>query len=466
MSDKISDEALAAIDAFLAKNKPTKLPTGMTSHSGYVYVDGKLVLKDQKDNPNAKGHWQRKAGSISPSVAERRQRLRDYMTKGMSALECAQSENVPVRTIYNDAKAIGRPFGDVIKEIPKTKTQALPAPSKPIPTEPAEVATSPMPKVRKSRASKRVAIRREEVAKLVAEGMDRKSMAKRFNVTPATISADMTKLGIKTREQGTFDKSALKRDKANANTIAKVADRRRFKAAPVPFGTPSKLAPDTAKRTIFPDRVLPVGDEDVLKDGSNNSKIGGDVLLGWLQGARIYTLTIEERATCPTSCSLWSACYGNSMQFARRWEHGQPLMDKIEAELDTLLGLYERILVRLHVLGDFWSVEYATFWRQMLARHRGLHVFGFTAHKPGSSIGTVIRETRAAHPTRYMIRHSDMTGPMGSFTLDFPTEMKTIGDAVVCPEQVDGMKNHPESRHCGNCAVCWSSDRPVAFVVH
>ena len=48
--------------------------------------------------------------------------------------------------------------------------------------------------------------------------------------------------------------------------------------------------------------------ENVLKCGRNNSKIGGDVLVGRLRGARIFTLTLEERATCPRSCAMWRAC--------------------------------------------------------------------------------------------------------------------------------------------------------------
>ena len=35
--------------------------------------------------------------------------------------------------------------------------------------------------------------------------------------------------------------------------------------------------------------------------------------------------------------------------------------------------------VRLHNLGDFYSVEYVELWRRLLARHSALHVWGYTA---------------------------------------------------------------------------------------
>ena len=38
---------------------------------------------------------------------------------------------------------------------------------------------------------------------------------------------------------------------------------------------------------------------------SKNKKLGKVVKVGRLQGARIFTLTLEERATCPTTCAHW-----------------------------------------------------------------------------------------------------------------------------------------------------------------
>lgn len=269
------------------------------------------------------------------------------------------------------------------------------------------------------------------------------------------------------------DKARIKKEVRAEKASRSVRDRRRFKTTPVPMGDPGK--PITADHlssisgaTIFPTRVFDVGDENVLKDGSSNSKIGGDVLKGALKGARIVTLTLQERATCPRSCGLWNECYGNSMQYARRWKHGADLEAKIEKEVAELCAAHPAVLVRLHVLGDFYSVDYALHWALLLRTHENLHVFGFTAHLPASEIGQAVGHMRDEFGLRFSMRHSGMTGPWGSFTLDFPTEQKRIGDAVVCPEQRDGMNGGREGRHCGNCTLCWADEDgvPIAFVIH
>ena len=116
-----------------------------------------------------------------------------------------------------------------------------------------------------------------------------------------------------------------------------VRDRRRFKAGPIANGSYAKTAPADATGTIYPTRVSPVLEgEAVLKDGAHSSKIGGDVLVGRLRGAKIFTLTLEERATCPRSCRHWVGCYGNAMQAARRWQHGPELIDRLANEVAAL----------------------------------------------------------------------------------------------------------------------------------
>jgi hypothetical protein len=44
-------------------------------------------------------------------------------------------------------------------------------------------------------------------------------------------------------------------------------------------------------------------------------------------------------------------------------------------DIDHLNGF----AVRLHNLGDFYSVEYVGLWRRLLERHSALHVWGYTA---------------------------------------------------------------------------------------
>jgi hypothetical protein len=133
-------------------------------------------------------------------------------------------------------------------------------------------------------------------------------------------------------------------------------------------------------RTLFPSQVFDVGDEWLLKSGENSAKIGKVVTKGAWRGFPIYTLTLEERATCPTSCRHWGSCYGNSTPWARRWRPGPPLEWRLEREVAALELEYPGgFAVRLHNLGDFYSVGYVELWRALLDRHAALHCFGFTA---------------------------------------------------------------------------------------
>lgn len=246
-------------------------------------------------------------------------------------------------------------------------------------------------------------------------------------------------------------------------------DRRRFKQGLVASGVVKWRAPEGAKGTTHKATVLdwaPGVGETILKDGAHNQKIGGDVHHGRLAGARILTLSLEERATCPKSCALWRECYGNGMPRARRWRPSEAFEAALDLEVRAWCLHHEKVLVRLHVLGDFYSMDYLALWVRLLDDLPNLNVFGFTAWKPGSEIGAGISRVRAALGRRFAIRHSGMTGKWGSFTLDFPTEQKQIGDALVCPEQLSGNGIGPAGIHCGSCCACWRGDKPIAFMLH
>ena len=332
-----------------------------------------------------------------------------------------------------------------------------------------------LPAQRRGRKANDMARRRAEVRRLVGEGATAKEIVRELekigiSVSAMTVQADKKHLGL-TREyrtNGAGCKVTQKKRAAAEKSVARVSDRRRFKVTTVPFGEPSVLAPEDQDGPIFPDRVFqPDGDSElVLKDGCSNSKIGGDVLVGWLKGAYIATLTLPERTTCPRSCAMWRGCYGNSMHYARRFAPGQALEDQLRHEIDMACEKNVRVLIRLHVLGDFYSFDYLKLWAEMLDTYDNLYVFGFTAWKTDTEIGAGISRLRAVYPRRFMIRHSGAAGPWGSFTIPFPTDQKTIGDAIVCPEQLDSMSGSKKARHCGNCGVCWSTDRAVAFVEH
>lgn len=247
---------------------------------------------------------------------------------------------------------------------------------------------------------------------------------------------------------------------------AKLQDRRRFKTGMVADGS-ALVAAARLERTMFPDSVshfTDVSGEAILKDGSMNAKIGGDVLVGGLKGARIYTLTLEERATCPRSCKIWDGCYGNGMPFARRWVVTPLMIAALYTEVREVCAHDWNVLIRLHILGDFPSVEYVRHWGVMLHDFPKLHCFGFTAWQETTAIGAAVADLRDHYPDRFMIRHSGRTGTWGSFTIDWPTPRSRIGDALVCPEQRSSNGDAREGIHCGSCGACWASSDPIAFI--
>ena len=223
------------------------------------------------------------------------------------------------------------------------------------------------------------------------------------------------------------------------------------------------LAPADATGARFPTRVLPVSAMgSILVSGHSNVKIGRDVRKGKLRGYRIFTLSLEERATCPTSCEHWRSCYGNAMPFAKRVDHRDPaFLPALAEEIDMLMRKpWPGVLIRLHALGDFYSVEYVDFWRDMLVKRPRLSVFGYTARDGARDrIGGEVDRLNFRFPDRCLIRLSNGGWPDKS-TVSIKTEADCPANAFVCPEQTG------KTRCCATCAACWSTTKNVAFLVH
>jgi hypothetical protein len=200
----------------------------------------------------------------------------------------------------------------------------------------------------------------------------------------------------------------------------------------------------------------------VFKRGEFSAKIGGVVLKGHWRGLPIYTLTLEERATCPRSCAHWLNCYGNNSPYALRLKAGAELESRVVGEMTDLCALHpEGVAVRLHNLGDFYSIAYVRLWRTLIERHPRLHVFGFTARTDtaGDAIAIELAALVADHWPRFAIRASNGTG-MQRATVSIRSAAEKPADAIICPQQ----QNKTES--CSTCALCWQSERRIAFLEH
>ena len=224
----------------------------------------------------------------------------------------------------------------------------------------------------------------------------------------------------------------------------------------------------TGKRTLFPTTVREVGKEWLLKAGKHSAKIGGEVRKGPWKGFPIYTLTLEERATCPESCRHWGSCYGNHTHLARRWRHGPDLEWRLRREVAALeLEHGAGFAVRLHSLGDFYSVGYVRMWRDLLEKHPALHVFGYTARvdcEIAHEVAMLVRDYwRHANPPRFAVRFSN--APIMRYsTVTIEGPLQRPPDAVVCPAQ--WTPSGKKSDCCGTCALCWDTAKRVAFLQH
>ena len=202
----------------------------------------------------------------------------------------------------------------------------------------------------------------------------------------------------------------------------------------------------------------PSDSANVLKPGSNNKKLGYNVTSNRWKGKKLYSLTLVERETCPTSCHHWVDCYGNNMPFAHRYTTDN-LEDKLEQELAALIEKQPNgIVVRLHVLGDFYSVSYVKFWEEMMLKHPKLCLFGYTGREEFTAIGQRIQLLNSRFNERCVIRYS-RSKEYNSGNL-YAAEESFEGDSFTCPEQTGKVKS------CASCGLCWTTNKTVKFLSH
>lgn len=223
-----------------------------------------------------------------------------------------------------------------------------------------------------------------------------------------------------------------------------------------PHGRPNTLAADhkavVGAVSLFHSQVREPDDVIILKSGEHQRKIGSHVTKGKWRGMPIFTLTLEERATCPSSCQHWRDCYGNNMHWSKRLKHGPLLEETLDREICELAREHPAgFVVRLHILGDFYSPQYVGLWGLFLDRHPNLHIFGYTAYERDSDIGKAMQILRNSFPERWWVRWSHR---------DKETPLSTGDSGIVCPAQTGA------TDCCGTCGLCWTVNKPIKFLIH
>jgi hypothetical protein len=156
---------------------------------------------------------------------------------------------------------------------------------------------------------------------------------------------------------------------------------------------------------------------------------------------------------------------------ARRHKIGDPdvFYDRLSLEIAELSEEHEGILIRLHVLGDFPSVEYVAFWKDTLDEFQNVACFGYT-HRSieawgGDQIGEAIQSVKELHPERFRIRWSSPVARAdGSVVIDnVPKTNRGDNNEIVCPSQTE------DTACCATCALCWeisAAKECIAFIKH
>lgn len=213
-------------------------------------------------------------------------------------------------------------------------------------------------------------------------------------------------------------------------------------------------------RTLFPTRRFYVEEvRRVLVSGHNSRKVGKVVTKGKWAGYPIFTLTLPERETCPSSCAHWRDCYGNNSQWSMRIIPDADFEEVLWLELEGLNEVHPGgFVVRVHMLGDFYSVDYVRLWERALDAFPALHVFGYTARCPGTDpIGRALHPMIVTRWDRFAVRYSGIDeAEECAVTIDKGASTPH----VVCPAQ------RGKTECCATCGFCWQSRRTVAFERH
>lgn len=201
--------------------------------------------------------------------------------------------------------------------------------------------------------------------------------------------------------------------------------------------------------------------EPVLKSGHNNRKIGAIIQKGRWKGYPVFTLTLEERATCPRSCAHWLDCYGNKMNWPTRWMADADLIPALDRNLSVLAREYNNFVIRLHVLGDFYSVQYVRQWERWLDKLPGLHVYGYTAWPTSTEIGDLVSNIAKLRWDRFAVRISNGCGNERTTETVYSAALSgSVNGGIVCPVQTG------KTECCATCALCWQTQSKIVFLAH
>ena len=151
------------------------------------------------------------------------------------------------------------------------------------------------------------------------------------------------------------------------------------------------------------------------------------------------------------------------MPFAKRYAVNPSLCPSIHTDIMRLRNKHPQgIVIRLHVLGDFYSPEYVTFWEHMLDFWPNLCLFGYTARWGDDVQYAIHTQLNVRYPSRCVIRYSRNLPFNETLIARYATDESFSGDSFTCPEQTG------KADSCADCGLCWSdgATKTVRFLSH
>ena len=110
MADELSDEERELIDRAIRSGMVRRIGRGVSSHSGYIFTDGKLRAIDQADAGWRRMRSDSKRAAASRRIEARREKVLLLFSKGLSCRAIARRLDVNHKTISSDARALGLKF--------------------------------------------------------------------------------------------------------------------------------------------------------------------------------------------------------------------------------------------------------------------------------------------------------------------------------------------------------------------
>lgn len=192
--------------------------------------------------------------------------------------------------------------------------------------------------------------------------------------------------------------------------------------------------------------------------GEGNEKLG-----------EIFTFSLPSKITCPGS-SKWcrEKCYGKRYERRRlkcrnAYDRNLALSKTPEKFSGLMIGVIPRIITsfRIHVSGDFYSIEYIESWIKICSSFSNIQFWAYTRSWNVRTLIASLEKLRNLSNVQ-LFASTDTTMPLPSkgWRIAF-IEEDSRAEGILCPAQFN------ESITCLKCGYCFNQKKGnVVFKVH